>query len=160
MWTKLYLAVLAVSSVLAAFFMFYAWSWLQSIGLPINAAAGAEYHAAFASATIWLATILLLIIANALLWTNGKAWPMWATFLYFAVFIVAQYFWLERSIVFFKEEHLLSEHHVYIAPIAAALLVIAAGAVTFFDKYVVIRLRAKTYPAPVINEEPETEDPA
>ena len=48
MWSKIYLAILAVAVVVMAFFTYYAWSWLQSIGQPVAAAAGYDYHSRLA----------------------------------------------------------------------------------------------------------------
>ncbi|MBK6587865.1 MAG: hypothetical protein IPG22_06070 [Acidobacteria bacterium] len=90
MWSKLYLALLGLSLVVMAFFSFYSWSWLQSIGIPAQAAAGYEYHAGFAWTALWLTTAILVPGRKRRQGTGGRAWAMWITFVYFAVLAVVR----------------------------------------------------------------------
>ena len=157
MWSKIYFGVLAVAVVVMAFFTYYAWSWLQSIGQPVAAAEGYDYHSRLAWNAIWLFTIALLICGNAVLWASGRAWAMWATFLYFATVWIIHGFWLEPLFLRFNKASGLSEATRSMAPISAVVLIVLMAIIVFFDKFLVIRLRAKTYPSSV---EPEAESAA
>jgi hypothetical protein len=142
MFSKIYLAALATSIAVMAFFTYYSWSWLQSIGQPAAAVAGYEYHSNLAWVTLWIMSVLLLLLGNAVLWTTRSAWAMWLTFIFFAAFIVIKYFWLGREFMRFSET--LSAFSA--APIIGAGLIILMAAIVFLDKFMVVRLLAKTYP--------------
>jgi hypothetical protein len=159
MWTKLYLAVVAVSALLVAFFMFYAWSWLHSIGLPTDAAAGFAYNTSSAATTLWIATFGLLILGNAVLWTTGRSWAMWTTFVFFSAFSIAKTFWLNQVYISYDQRHFGGEYDILTSgfQLVTVILVVLAAVIVFLDMYLVIRLRAKTYPKPLVIEEPEPE---
>ncbi len=154
MWSKIYLVILAVAIIVMAFFTFYSWSWLQSIGLPSAAVAGYEYHAALAWPALWLPTIALLVLGNAVLWTTGRAWAMWVTFIYFSAFAVVRYFWLDQAFFQFRKTNGLFDGSFSIAPLMAVVLVVIMAAIVFFDQFIVLRLRAKTYPAAPQDDSP------
>lgn len=142
MFSKIYLAALGLSITVMAFFTYYSWSWLQSIGQPAPAIAGYEYHSNLAWITLWITTAVLLLIGNAMLWTTRNAWAMWLTFVYFAVFVVIKYFWLARESVRFSE----TAPSFSAGPIIGVGLIIALAAVVFVDQFLVVRLLAKMYP--------------
>ena len=146
MWSKLYLAALGLSITGMAFFTYYSWSWLQSIGLPSVAVEGYRYHTSLAWTFLWISSIVLLIVGNSVLWAGGRAWAMWTTFLFFAAFLAIQYFWLHQSFFQFLKGNGLGDGGLLFAPFSAAILIALAGVIVFFDKFIVIRLRAKTYP--------------
>lgn len=152
MLNKIYLAVLAVSIGIMVFFTYYSWSWLQSIGVPVAALEGYAYHANLAWAVLWLSSVLLLILANAILWKNGKAVAIWVTFLYFAVFVLVWYFWLDQSYFQFKKANGLWDGSFSVGPIFGVILVVIAGVVVFADQFVVLRLAKRMYPDDVVPE--------
>lgn len=161
MLNKLYLAVLAVSIAIMAFFTYYSWSWLLSIGVPVAALEGYTYHANLAWVVLWVSSVLLLILANAILWRSGKATAIWFTFLYFAVFVLAWYFWLDQSFFQFKKANGLWDGSFSVGPIFGVILVIIAGVLVFVDQFVVLRLAKKMYPkdvTPEVVEPAETEE--
>jgi hypothetical protein len=151
MFSKIYLAALALSIVVMAFFTYYSWSWLQSIGQPAAAVAGYEYHSNLAWVALWVTSAMLLLLANAVLWTTRSAWAMWLTFLYFSFFIITKYFWLGREFMRFSE----SPSTFSSGPLIGAGLIILMAVVVFIDQFMVVRLLAKTYPDPT-NAENET----
>lgn len=146
MWSKIYLGVLTVAVVITTFFTYYSWSWLQSIGLPDDAVAGYEYHAALAWTATWIFAIVLLLLGNVIFWTRVSSWALWTTFLYFSAFVVIRLFWLDQSSLSFKKLNGLAANSFTLGPILAVILVILMGVIVFFDIYLVTRLRAKTYP--------------
>jgi hypothetical protein len=156
MWSKLYLALLGLSIVVMAFFTYYSWSWLQSIGLPAAAVAGYEYHAAFSWPTLWLSAALLLLVGNAVLWTTARSWAMWMTFVFFATMVLVRFFWLDRALFHFEQANSLTESRFSIGPFFGVILIALMAVIVFFDQFIVLRLRAKTYP-PSVEEEPAVE---
>ncbi|MEO6655169.1 MAG: hypothetical protein ABIO36_03730 [Pyrinomonadaceae bacterium] len=146
MWIKLYLAALGLSITVMAFFTYYSWSWLQSIGLPSVAVAGYVYHSNLSWVTLWISAAALLIVGNAVVWANGRALALWATFLYFAVFVIIRYFWIDESFLHYRKTNGLVDGSFSVGPFFAVILIPLAGVIVFFDKFLVIRLRAKTYP--------------
>ena len=158
MLIKIFIGLLAVSIGIMVFFTSYSLSWLGSIGAPSAAAAGYEYHVGLAWPVLWLTTILLLLLSNSILWLAGKVWPMWATLFYFQIFIVVRGFWLDPAFLEFKNAAGMDNSTFTIAPILAALLIVIAAAIVFFDQFLLIRLKAKTYPEPEEPVAPDSEE--
>lgn len=67
MWNRIYLLVLAVCTVIMVFFTYYSWTWLKSIGSPQAAVEGYLYHSGLAWKFLWISSIALVILANAVL---------------------------------------------------------------------------------------------
>lgn len=148
MWNKIYLAALALSLAVMAFFTVYSLSWLQSIGDPRAAAAGFEYHSAASWPFLWISAIALLLIGNAVLWTTRRSWAMWLTFIYLGFFIAARFFWLERSFESFQTEHGLAAGGISFGPFFAVIMIVVIAAIVFFDQFFVVRMHEKMYPTP------------
>ncbi|MFT3744619.1 MAG: hypothetical protein QM785_10050 [Pyrinomonadaceae bacterium] len=121
MLSKIYLVILGLSLIAMGFFIFYSWSWLQSIGLPAAAAAGYEYHAGLAWPFLWITTIILMVVGNAVLWATNRSWAMWTTFLYFAAMVITRFFWLDQAYVQFRQTNRLSDQTITLGPLLAAL---------------------------------------
>ncbi|MEQ1642325.1 MAG: hypothetical protein ABL959_02640 [Pyrinomonadaceae bacterium] len=154
MFNKFYLALLGISIAVMAFFTYYSWSWLQSIGLPAGAVAGYEYHAGLAWAALWISVVALMLLANAVLWATGRSWAVWTTLVYFSVLIVIRYFWLDQAVFSFKKTNGLFDGSFSVAPLLAVILIVLMAAIAFFDQFIIVKLRAKTYGKP---EEPAVE---
>lgn len=143
-----------------AFFTWYSWSWLQSIGLASAAADGYKYHAGFSWPTLWICTVLLFLIANGVLWaSSGRAWALWVTFVFFGTFVAIKYFWLDPEFAQFKVEHNLSEAAFSAGPFLAVIIIGLAAVIAFFDQILVIRLHQKAYPPAVDSSEINPEAP-
>lgn len=154
MFSKIFLAVLAIAVLVMAFFTYYSWSWLQSIGSPQAAIDGYQYNAGMAWLILWVFAAILLALGNAVLWTSKRSWALWATFLYFSTFIVVRYFWLERTFSDFENRRAGIEN-LSIAPIIAVSLIVLYAIIVFFNVFLVIRLQAKTHPVAEEQSEPE-----
>ena len=146
MWSKLYLAVLALSLAAMGFFTFYSWSWLQSKGNPADAVAAYQYHSGLSWTVLLLSAAALLILGNAVLWAGGRAWAMWLTFLYFASFVVTTYFWLGEAFFHFKKDRGLFDGSFSVGPIFAVILIAIAAIFVFLDQFLIVRLNKKMYP--------------
>lgn len=156
MLIKIFLALLAAAIAVMGFFTFYSWSWLGSIGSPASAVSGYEYHSGLSWPFLWLSATILLIIANSVAWTTRKLWPLWTTLIFFQVFVLIRTFWLDRAFSSFKAEAGLADPAITLAPIFAAMLIVIAAAIVFFDQFLVLRLREKTFPEETVSA---VEDP-
>lgn len=154
MWSKIYLAVLVIFIAVMAFFTFYSWSWLQSLGNPLDAVAGFEYHSNLSWVALWLSALILLLLANGVLWASKRAWAMWATFAYLAIFLVVRYFWLGEAFFRYKKTNNMFDGSFSLGPVLGAILIVAAGVVIFANQFISVRLYRKMYP-PVVAEDPE-----
>ncbi len=152
MLIKIYIALLTVSVAVMGFFTLYSWSWLGSIGSPAMAVAGYEYHAGLSWPVLWLSASILLILANSILWVTGRLWPMWTTLIYFQLFVVIRAFWLDSSLLAFRNEARLTDETFTIAPIFAAAVIMTAAAIVYFDQFLIIRMKEKTFPPNEIEE--------
>ena len=136
MWNKIYFALFAVAVVVMCFFTFYAISWLGSIGSPQDALAGYEYYSGLGSAFLWISAIVLLILANVILWNTRRGWALWTTLGYFSIFVILRAFWLEKARYNFQ----YPESLFFTPAIVGAILIIAAGAIVFFNQLINLRL--------------------
>lgn len=154
MLSKIYLAILGLSLISMAFFSFYSWSWLQSIGLPATAASGYEYHAGIAWTLLWITTTILLLLGNAILWTSNRSWAMWVAFVFFASMAVLRSLWLDQAYLQFRKTSNLLESGLDLGPFVAVVMISVIAAVVFFDHFIILRLRQKMHPPvdPVVGE--------
>lgn len=135
---------LALFVGIVLFFSYYAWSWLQSIGSPESALAGFDYHYGLAELAIWLSTLVLVGVANGVMWLTGRVWAMWVTFFYFVLAKFGTIFWLENAHAAFLANTFGGRSGIVSSLLITAILSGLVGAVIFFDQYIVIRLREKT----------------
>lgn len=163
MFSKIYLGCLAASVALMSFFIYYSWSWIGSIGAPAAAVEGYSYHSGFAVSTLLLSSVVLLLLGNAVLWSGHSAWAMWTTAIYFAVFAILKFFWLDQSISQFKKANALSESGFSVGPVLAVLFVVIAVFIVFLNQFIVVRLNNKMYSTAseetVGEKEPEVDPP-
>ena len=160
MLSKIFLGLLAVCVLLMAFFTFYAYSWLQSIGQPSAAVAGYLYHDNIAWTLLIASSVLLLIFGNVILWMTRKAWPLWSTLLYFAAFMAIRYFWMDQQFLHFKTANGMSDVALSAAPLFGAVLIIIAAIFTFCDQFAILQLHRQMYPITADIEREIAEVPA
>jgi hypothetical protein len=99
------------------------------------------------------------MLGNAVFWVNDRLWAMWTTFTYFAVFTAIAYFWLEPASFAFNNQNGLSDAGFSARPFLGVGLILGMAAFVFVDQFVMIRMRAKTYPQPVeVTEKDEDND--
>src|SRR5439155_6892386 len=130
MLTKIYFAGLAISVALVGFFVFYAWSWLQSIGSPQAAADGYNYNAGVGWYVLCVSSVGLLILGNIIFIKTHKSWAMWTTLLYFVFFAIVDYFWLEPAASSEFGSQVLGRS-TSLGTILAAIICIAATALIY-----------------------------
>ncbi len=154
MWKKTYFATLAIFAAILAFFMYYAWSWLASIGAPADAFAGYEFWSSLGWVGLWIATVILLFNANIVFAKTEEPWAFSATFAFFAVFVVAKFFWLGSAAIDFQQANNLPSGSAFLGPFLAIFLCTGFAGVVFVNHYVAERFRAKIYPAPPVSDSP------
>ena len=157
MWSKLYLVVLGLSLAAMAFLTYYSWSWLESIGQPLAVVDGYNYYSNLSWIALWLTAFILILLANAVLWTTQRAWAMWTTFLFVAAFLVAQYFWLGESFFRFKKMNGMFDGSFSLGPIFGVILIVISGIAIFINQFGSIRFHRKLYPAIATDLDSETE---
>jgi hypothetical protein len=156
MWTKVYSGLLAVAVLPVAFFSYYALSWLGSVGDPQDAAAGFAYHTDLGIKSLWAFSVILLLVANIILWTLGRAWAIWTTFLYFAIGTVVNYFWLASAGAEFQRDSSNNAPRFIAEPFVGVALVAAAAVLIFLNQLTVVHMQRSIIP-PVDLEPDDTE---
>lgn len=159
MWNKIYLIVLVVFLLAMALLTNYSRDWLQSIGSPQAAIEGYFYYSNFSWIFLWFSAFVLLILANVVLAKYLKSWAMWATFLYFAFFIMVRYFWLGRSALQFQSENGFPDAGLSWGPILGVILCAAAAAFVFFNQFTVLRMSKTMHPTAAEPEFEEASEP-
>lgn len=144
MLNKIYLVLCAIAVLLSGFFTFYSYSWLQSIGSPEIAAENFSFYSGFGLSFLWITFLSLVIFANLLIWKNGKSISIWLAFIYFAIFMTLQTFWLAPSFLSFKQTHFLTDSSFTITPLVGALIIIVVAIAVFFNQFIILRIREKT----------------
>lgn len=144
--SKIFVGLLTACALLVAFFTYYSWSWLNSIGAPATAIQGYKYSDDIAWVLLIGSSVILLIFGNVILWTTRRAWALWATFLYFAIFVLIRYFMVSPAFFEFGRSNGVSGDSISTAPLLGALFVIVAAIFTFCDQFAVLQLHRTMYP--------------
>jgi len=148
MSNKAFLALLAIGVLVAGFFVCYAWSWLGSIGDPRTAWEAFNYYKRTGVYFVIPWTVLLLIVANVVLWTSRRAWAMWVSYAYFSLFAALLLVWLHLAGTAFCERTATCVSPSYlVGPLLAVLGMVVLGVAVFVDQLVVLRPYTKMYPA-------------
>ncbi len=139
------------------FLNFYSHSWLKSIGSPSDAAAGFQYFSNLSWNFLWIATLILLILANILLWKTRKAWALWATFAFFSIFVILKYFWLNVAFSDFNQSNNLPQTGIAASVFSGVFYSLFFAVIVFFDQFIVLRLSEKMHPQNALAEIAEPE---
>lgn len=158
MWNKIYTAVLGISFVLSAGLTFYSYNWLQSPGKPVDVATSYGYYSNVGWMFLLASSVILLVLANVVLWTTRNAWAMWATLLYFALFMLLQTFWLEQAYSHYKQQNGFVSSVLPLGVFYGVLFCVLAAAIVYLDQFVVKRMRDKMSTQP--SENSSVESPA
>lgn len=146
MWNKIYLAVLAAAIVTMGILLYFPYSWTQSVTAPRDVETYYKYYSNISWVFLLASSSILLILGNVLLWTTRRAWAMWTTLLFFAVFVIAQTFWLDREFFDYQQRNNLTDNVIWFGAFTGIILIALAAVIVFFDQYIVKRLLDKTYP--------------
>lgn len=146
MWNKIYLAVLAAAILAMVVLLYFPYSWLQSVTAPRDVQAQYESYSNLGWAFLIISSVVLLVLANVLLWKTRRSWAMWATLLYFAIFVLAETFWLDREFFAYRQANNLTDSAIWFGALSGVILIVLAAIIVFFDQYLVKRLLDKSYP--------------
>ncbi len=162
MWNKIYTGILGISFLLMAGLVYYSYSWLQSVSAPPNVVQNYDYYANLSWMFLWISSLLLLVVANAVLWTTRNAWAMWTTFLYFGFFILIQKLWLDQLFFNFKQRNELTDSAISLGIFSGILLFVLAAAIVFSNQFIVKRMHDKMFAQtqPAIENQAELETDA
>lgn len=158
MWNKIYLIALALAVLVMSSLSFYSYTWLQSPTKPADVTANYDYYSGLAWMFLWISSIILLILANALLWKTGKSWALWTTLLYFAFFILFQTFWLDNTYSNFKNLNGYGNKAISLTPFLGVILCVIGAVIVFFDQFLVNRMQRKMFNKTTEKIEPASEN--
>lgn len=146
MWTKIFLIVLAVALLSMLVLTYFSYAQLQSIGFaPKDIAASFLSYGSIYWTGLWVSSLALLILANVVLWLNRRAWALWATFLFFAIFVLVRTWWLNELYVGYTKQNNLPAETLFGYGILGVLLCIIAAVGIFFNQFLVLRMRDRVY---------------
>ena len=146
MWNKIYTAVLAAAILAMCILLYLPYSWLQSVTAPKDVVVQYDFYSNISWIFLLISSLILLIVGNVMLWKTRRSWAMWATLLYFAVFIVAHTFWLNGLFFQFQRQNNFTSEVISFGAFFGVILIVLAAIIVFFDQYLVKRLHDKTYP--------------
>lgn len=146
MWNKIYTIALAISVLAMASLAFYSYTQLGGNGFaPTTIQRSYEESSGAAWIFLWLSAIVLLVLANVLFWRMQQSWALWATFLYFAAFVIVQTFFLDDAFATFKNRNNLGQSGLSVTPFLGVILCGLGAIIVFFDQFLVSRLHKKMY---------------
>ena len=148
MWNKIYLIILAVAVLAICVLLYLPYSWLQSVTAPKDVAAQYDFYSNISRMFLLISSLALLILGNVVLWKTRRSWAVWLSLLYFAVFMIAQTFWLDREFFNYQQKHNLTDSLISFGAFSGGILIVLAAIIVFFNQYLVKRLHDKTY-API-----------
>ena len=143
MLNKIYLGLLAIAVLVMSFFTYYSFSWLQSIGSPENAATSSSFYSGLGLNFLWISFLVLLVVANVIIWKKGESILLWVSFVFFAIFMTLRTFWLSPTLFSFEQANSLTDSSFSITPIIGAITIVVLAIAVFFNQFIVFRLRQK-----------------
>lgn len=146
MLSKIYIIILVVAILITGVLTFYASSWLGSIGSPESIVENHNFYSNLTWTSLWLSSIVLLAIANAILWQTRKLWAMWTSFAFFAFFVILHTFWLSPAFSRFQYDNNLREGSISFTPFLGLIVCLLAAIIVFFNQFIVLRMHEKTFP--------------
>lgn len=156
MWNKIYLIFLAAAILTMSGLTYLAFSNLHSTGFaPAIIAENYNYYSNIGWSFLWISAICLLIAGNIILWKARKSWALWTIFLYFALFIVLQTFWLGQLFFHYQKENRLSDDILSFSPFLGIILIVLMAIFVFFNQYLVKRMHDKMYLVKPVEDLPE-----
>ena len=147
MLNKIYLIALAVFVLVMSVLTYLSYGWLKSIDAPQSVVENFNYNSGNGRIFLLISSIILLVLANVILWKTRKSWAFWSTLLYFAVFLFARTFWLDRAIQQFQKDKGLVESGFSLSPFIGVITFIAIAIFIYFNQFLVTRMLDKMFAA-------------
>ena len=145
MLNKIYLIALAVFVVGMCVLTYFGFDWLSSLTVPDDVKRNYEQWFRYGRIFLFVSSLILLILANVILWQTRQKWAFWTTLGYFVVFILVQTFWLNRAFVQYQTDKKLIEDTISFTPIIGVLMIITAAVVIYFNQFLVTRTLDKMF---------------
>ena len=146
MWNKIYSILLVIAVLTMGVLLYLPYSWLGSVTDPKIVAFNYNHYAGISWTFLLISSLVLLAAGNALLFKTRQAWALWASFLYFAVFMILHTFWLQESYFQYKKSSGLADGSFSLGAFVGVLFVALAAIFVFFNQYLVKRMQAKMSP--------------
>lgn len=143
MWNKIYLLVLAVAVLAMGVLAYLSFSWLQSVTKPADVVRNYEFYSNLYWTILCISSLILLALANVLIWTIRKSWALWLTFAYFAGFVLLQTWWLNSLFLNYQKTNNLTETTFSLLGLGGAFLCVIVAVGVFFNQFLALRLRDK-----------------
>ncbi len=144
MFNKMFLGFYALAILVMGILTYIPFDWLQRKGFaPSIIVQTFEYWENWHFTVLWISSLILLGLSNVILWKNRKAWAIWLSFVYFAVFLMLNTWWLNESLFAYKKQNNLWDGSFQIGGIFGAFMCVIIGIGTFFNQFLVLRIREK-----------------
>jgi hypothetical protein len=149
MWTKIYFVLFAAAFLGLCVLTLLCYSQLQSRGFaPQDIEKGFLAYRNLYWQFLWISSLILLILANVILWRARGAWAVWTTFAFFAVFVLVQSWWLGGVYFRYAKENNLTESSFSLDGILGVTLCAAIAVAAFFNQFLVLRMRDRMHGDP------------
>ena len=126
MWNKIYAVALAVGVLVMVALTYLSYGWLQSVTKPADVVTNFESYSSLYWTVLCISSLVLLVLANVLLWLTRRSWGLWATFAFFAFFVLLQTWWLNNAYLNYQKANNLTESTFSLLGLGGTLLC-AAG---------------------------------
>jgi hypothetical protein len=146
MLNKFFLGAIVLSIIIMAAFLYISNATLNSVGFsPQQIVETFNGYNSITWSALWITSGLLLILANLVLWSSRKAWSLWATFIFFSVFLLVQTIFIGDKLNSYIASNLNSQSGINFTGILGAFTCVFVAIGVFFNQYLVIRMRDKIY---------------
>lgn len=153
MLNKIFLILLAVAIVGVLGLTYFQYSWLQSLTKPSDVVANYDLYNNIYWSFFWISSLVLLVVANIVLWQSRKSWALWTSLSYFVVFISIQMWWLGGLYFDYKKQNNLETGAFPFGGIIGVLFCALAAVVVFFDHFLVLKMRDRIHGNPALTLE-------
>jgi hypothetical protein len=146
MLNKIFLVALLLSILVMATLSYLSSISLNSIGFsPQQIVETFNGYNSITWSALWISSGLLLILANVVLWTSRKAWSLWATFIFFSVFLLIQTIFIGDKLNSYVATNINTQSGINFTGILGAFTCVFVAIGIFFNQFLVIRMRDKMF---------------
>lgn len=142
MINKIFLGLVAVAAAASGTIFYYAYSWLGSIGNPEIASKGYVSSSTLGWTLLWISFLVLAVVALISLWQSKSKWPLWITFVYFAVFS-SLLMLNDSSFSNFMETNSLETEYTLLNPLIIAVLLVVLLVGVLAAQMLLVNVRVK-----------------